>query len=49
MGVKETCFPHFALYLSFLAAGFWWLLDVTLLFAGKMRDYNGAIVRFTIA
>jgi len=26
-------------------AGFWWLLDVILLFANKMRDDNGAIVR----
>jgi TM2 domain-containing membrane protein YozV len=26
-------------------AGFWWLLDVILLCANRMRDDNGAIVR----
>jgi TM2 domain-containing membrane protein YozV len=25
--------------------GIWWLLDVVLLFANKMRDDNGAIIR----
>jgi hypothetical protein len=49
IGVKEICFPHFALYSSFLAAGFWWMLDATMLFANEMQDDNGAIVRFTIA
>ncbi|MGH7979142.1 MAG: TM2 domain-containing protein [Limisphaerales bacterium] len=26
-------------------AGLWWLIDVILLFANKMRDDNGAIIR----